>query len=209
MPKLWGSRDVVGWRSARRSLRLEPSTQISSLLAADVATSWTVIHLASTWPAAPQVRLCFTRSRLQLWYSQNGCDYILHAHPDSRPTDPWRGRVYFSVLWIWVILWLQQWRPIEWKWCGMISEAGSEKVTRLVSSLSHVGHLPLEPSHHPVRKPNQAREGRLHMEKNWGLEPKASISTTHESKRLQLIPAPSFWDVQSPVLCPNSWHKIY
>lgn len=111
--------------------------------------------------------------------------------------------------WSGVILWLLQWRPIEWKWCRMISEAGLEKVTRLVSSLSHAGHIPLEPSHHPARKPNQAREGRLHMEKTWGLEPKASISTTHESKRLQLIPAPSFWDVQSLVLCPNSWHKIY
>ena len=73
-------------------------------------------------------------------------------------------------------------KTIEWKWCHMISEAGSEKVTWLVSNLSHVGHLPLEPSHHPVRKPNQACEGRLHMEKNWSLESTASVSTTHESK---------------------------
>ena len=42
-------------------------------------------------------------------------------------------------------------KTIEWKWCCMISEAGSEKVTWLVSNLSHVGHLPLEPSHHPMR----------------------------------------------------------
>lgn len=133
------------------------------------------VHLTSSTQEAS-----FRRSRLQLWYSlRNDCDYILHAHPESRPL-------------IWGDFVIAANEDLEWKWCRMISEAGLEKVTRLVSSLSHAGHTFLEPSHHPARKPNQAREGRLHMEKIWGLEPKASISTTHGVKDFSWFQAPAF-----------------
>lgn len=96
------------------------------------------------------------------------------------PTDPWRRRIYFSVLWIW---WFCDCHNEDnrvkvmlydfWGWVRKGDMAGEQSLSCRALTL---GTQP------------PSCEGRLYIEKNWGLEPTASISTTHG--RLQWIPGP-------------------